>query len=306
MYQDFYGFRVMPFALSPDPSFLFLSERHRMAWTMLEYGLMSRASFVLITGEIGTGKTTLVRHLMNQMGDDSTVGLISNTHRAFGDLLQWVSLAFNLPIEGLDKVTLFRRFQDFMIDQYARGKRTVLIVDEAQNMSAETLEELRVISNINSEQDLVLQVLLIGQPELRRTLRRPDLEQFAQRIGVDYHLRPFATPEETDSYISHRLVVAGGRPDTFDPVAKRFIHHQSGGVPRIINTLCDMSLVYGFAEQKHEIFADLVFAVVNDKINNGLFGAGKRAGVNGPDTVDPEDAERLERSMAALKLGDDD
>lgn len=301
MYLSFYELREPPFSLSPDPSFLYLSERHRMAWTMLEYGLASRTGFILITGEIGTGKTTLIRYLMNHLGEDSTVGLISNTHRAFGELIQWISLAFNLPSDGVDKVTMFRRFQEFIIEEYAKGRRTVLIVDEAQNMAADTLEELRVISNINSEKDLLLQVVLVGQPELRRTLRRPELEQFAQRISVDYHLGPFDAPEETQRYISHRLVAAGGRPDTFDSEAKLFIHHQAGGVPRLINALCDMSLVYGFAEQKKIIKSDLVFEVVNDRVSRGLFGTGKRRGLKGPEQIDSEDVSQLKRSMDAVR-----
>jgi len=276
MYEQFFGFRERPFSLLPDPSFLFFGRRHGMAATMLEYAVESHAGITLVTGDIGMGKTTLVRYLLNRLGEGVAVGLINNTHRSFGELLQWVNLAFGLPHEGREKVTLFHNFQNHLIEQYAQGLRTVLIVDEAQNMDAATLEELRVLSNINADKDQLLQLILVGQPELRATLRRPELEQFVQRIAVDYHLPPFE-PEETEAYIGHRLEHAGGRADLFDRFAKRFVHHQSGGVPRVINTLCDMALVYAFAEQRPGVTVELVHAVVQDRVANGLFGAGRRS-----------------------------
>jgi type II secretory pathway predicted ATPase ExeA len=198
MYEAFYGFREKPFSLLPDAGFLYFSPKHRMALTLLEYGLMNQAGFTVISGDIGTGKTTLIRQLLSTIDPQLTVGLISNTHRTFGDLMQWIALAFALPHQGKDKVQLYHDFMAFIIDEYAQGRRTVLIVDEAQNMSAETLEELRMLSNVNADKDQVLQVILVGQRELRDTLRRPDLVQFAQRIGVDYHLEPL-TEEETST-----------------------------------------------------------------------------------------------------------
>ena len=188
MYEAFYGFREKPFSIIPDPSFLYFSTKHQMAFDLLEYGLMNQAGFNVITGEIGTGKTTLIRHLLGQMGPDTTVGLISNTHRSFGELLQWILFAYGLEYRGKEKVEMFHTFLDFMMEEYAQNKRTVLIVDEAQNMAPETLEELRMLSNVNADKDQILQVILVGQAQLRDLLRRPDLEQFAQRIAVDYHL----------------------------------------------------------------------------------------------------------------------
>jgi type II secretory pathway predicted ATPase ExeA len=178
MYERHFGFRERPFALSPDPAFLYRSRKHGMALTMLEYGLINEAPIIVVTGEIGAGKTTLIRHLLNQFDDKTAVGLISNTHKAFGELIQWVSMAFGLPHEGKEKVALYQAFVDFLIKEYAKGKRTVLIVDEAQNMDADTLEELRVISNINADKHLVLQLILVGQPELRETLRRQLVKQY--------------------------------------------------------------------------------------------------------------------------------
>jgi len=201
---------------------------------------------------------------------EHTVGLISNTHRSFGELLQWVLLAFNLEHRDMDKVEMYRRFVDFIIDEYAHNRRTVLIIDEAQNMEAETLEELRMLSNINADKDQALQVILVGQRELRDTLRRPDLVQFAQRISVDYHLEPLSE-EDTAGYIRHRLEVAGGSPDLFTPAACKAVYHFTNGVPRLINLLCDTALVYGYAEQKQRIDARLIADVAREKQQGGIF-----------------------------------
>ncbi len=270
MYESFYGFREKPFSLLPDSGFLYLSSKHKMALTLLEYGLMSQAGFSVISGDIGTGKTTLIRKLLSQIGDDIRVGLISNTHQSFGELMQWVALAFEIPHAGKDKVQLYQQFIDFIINEYAKGRRTVLIVDEAQNMSAETLEELRMLSNINADKDQILQIILVGQRELRDTLRRPDLVQFAQRIAVDYHLEPLSS-DETYEYIRHRCKTAGGNPDLFSDQACEAVFELTAGVPRLINTLCDTVLVYGYAEQRERVDAKLVQEVGQDKQLSGLF-----------------------------------
>ena len=270
MYQSFYGFREKPFSLLPDSGFLYLSGKHRMALTLLEYGLMNQAGFTVISGGIGTGKTTLIRKLLNDIDPTLKVGLISNTHQTFGDLLQWIALAYDLPHQGKDKVQLYQEFMDFIIQEYAQGRRTVLIVDEAQNMPADTLEELRMLSNVNADKDQVLQIILVGQRELRETLKRPDLVQFAQRIGVDYHLEPLDA-EETSDYIRHRCKTAGGKAELFSDQACQLIHQYSGGVPRLINLLCDTALVYGYAEQRDRVDATLVEEVAKEKQKGGLF-----------------------------------
>lgn len=264
MYERFYGFKERPFTLLPDPGFLFLSRRHAMALAMLEYGLANASGITVMTGEIGSGKTTLLRHLLNRLGADTSVGLISNTHHAFGELLEWVLLAYGLEFRGKSKAEMYRDMVDFMVGQYARGRRTLLIVDEAQNMDPPTLEELRVLSNVNADKDQVIQLVLVGQPELRGTLRRPELAQFAQRVATDYHLEPLEAGE-TDAYIRHRLGVAGGEPELFEPDARAFVHRQSGGVPRLINSLCDMALVYGYAAQSPRIGLELLEEVVEDR-----------------------------------------
>ena len=270
MYKHFYGLREKPFSLLPDPEFLYPSNKHRMAMTLLEYGLVNQTSFSVITGGIGTGKTTLIRHLLNQLDRNVSVGLITNTHSSFGELLQWVLMAFNLEYSGKDKVSMYQTFFDFLIREYAKNRRTVLIVDEAQNMAPETLEELRMLSNINTDKDQVLQVFLVGQMGLRDTLRRPELEQFAQRIAVDYHLEGLSSTE-TREYIHHRLDVAGGNTAIFEDAACEAIHRHSGGVPRLINLLCDTCLVYGYAEGSQHITAALANDVAHEKQKGGIF-----------------------------------
>jgi general secretion pathway protein A len=264
MYENFYGFRSKPFSLLPDPEFLYPSKKHRMALTLLEYGLMNQASFSVITGDIGTGKTTLIRQLLNQMERDMVVGLITNTHPSFGELLQWILLAFNLEPTGKDNVEMYKTFMDFLINQYAANRHTVLIIDEAQNMGPQALEELRMLSNVNSEKDQVLQVILAGQPGLRDNLRDPRLEQFAQRISVDYNLEPLGA-DEMREYIRHRLRVAGGSDELFDEGACEAVHQYSGGIPRLANLLCDTALVYGYAEQARHIGRQLIDDVARDK-----------------------------------------
>ncbi len=270
MYQAFYGFRQKPFTLLPDPSFLFLNKKHRLALSMLQYGLLSEAGFTVITGEIGSGKTTLVRYVLEEIGDNLTVGSVTNTYRSFDELLQWVLLAFNLEYRGKSKVELFQAFTEFMVQEYEQGRRTVLIIDEAQNLEPEALEELRMLSNINTDSNQVLQLVLVGQPALRETLQRPDLHQFAQRIGVEYHLERLDL-EETWQYIRHRLTVAGGNSDLFDTKGCAAIYYYTQGTPRLINVLCDTALVCGFAEQITRISAELIGEVIRDKAMGGIF-----------------------------------
>ena len=270
MYEAFFGLREKPFAISPDPEFLYSGKKHSHALAMLRYGIQSEAGLSVITGEVGTGKTTLIMKLLGELDDDITVGLISNVHSAFGELLEWVAMAFDLEYQGKTKTALFQQFSDFLIQQYAGGKRTVLIIDEAQNLGMETLEELRMLTNINSGKHLVLQLILSGQPELQAMLKRPELRQLVQRISVDYHLTGL-TLDETVDYIRHRMAHAGGDPGIFRLDACTTIHSFSRGIPRLINTLCDISLVYAFAEERSEISSSLVLDVISDKRQSGIF-----------------------------------
>lgn len=272
MYESYYGLREKPFGLVPDPAFLYPSRHHQFALMMLEYSVLNRASFSLLTGEVGSGKTLLIRQLLTRMGPDIRAGLISNTNRHFGKLLQWVCLAFGLEFRGQDDAGLYQTFVDFLVGQYAEGKRVVLIVDEAQNLDPAMLEELRVLSNVNADQHLVLQTILVGQPELREVLRRKDLRQFAQRISTDYHL-PTLSLQETRLYVRHRLTVAGGHPELIDTDAIDLAWSRTGGIPRLVNQLCDTALVYGFADQRHRVDTATMEQVVQDRMSGGLFPA---------------------------------
>jgi type II secretory pathway predicted ATPase ExeA len=269
MYEAFYGFKEKPFSMLPDPGFLFLSKKHQAALTLLEYGLLNHVGFCVISGEPGAGKTTILRALLERTGDDVTVGLITNTHQSFGGLLDWVLSSFDLHQPNLSHVEMHQIFMEFLIEEYAHNRTVLLIVDEAQNMNADALEELRMLSNVNSEKDQLMQVVLAGQPALKEILRKPELMQFAQRIAVDYHLNPLSL-EETCGYIQHRLVTAGAQRDVFTPAACERIYTYSGGTPRLINLLCETVLVYGFADQQDMIGVELVDEMVQERMKNSV------------------------------------
>jgi len=275
VYERHFGFSTKPFALTPDPAFLYRSRQHAMALTMLEYGLESQAAFCLLTGEIGSGKTTLVRQLVRSLGDQVVVGLISNAHERFTSIHGWALSALGIVPANDSEIAKYEALVDFFVSEYGKGRRTLLILDEAQNLSVEVLEELRLLSNVNSEKDLVLQIFLVGQPELRAKLLRKELKQFAQRVSVDFHLRPLDR-EETQAYISHRLTVAGGEAALFNPQAVDMIFAQTGGVPRLVNHLCDFALVYAFAEAKTAIGGDLISQVIRERGDRGMLTAKRR------------------------------
>jgi len=252
MYEKFYGLKERPFALLPDPSFLYMSKRHTTALTLLQYSIQNRQGFTVITGEVGCGKTTLINRLLDEVGPELRVGLINFTHNNFGEMAEWIMMAFGLDYKGKSKVELYDDFVQFLIREYAVGHPVVLIVDEAQNMGTKGLEEVRMLSNVNAQKDYLLHLILVGQPELGELLRKPELRQLTQRVSVAYNLTPFSL-KDVEAYMAPRLTVAGGRPDVFTPEAVRLIAAASDGIPRLVNTLCDLAMVYGFSEEQATI-----------------------------------------------------
>jgi type II secretory pathway predicted ATPase ExeA len=240
-----------------------------MALTLLRYSILNKQGFSVITGEVGAGKTTLINRILDELEDDITVGLINFTHNSFGDLSEWVLMAFGLEYRGKSKVEMYDEFVQFLIDQYAKGQRVVLIIDEAQNMEPRVLEELRMLSNVNAQKDYLLHLIIVGQPELRATLQRAELRQLTQRVSVFYHIGHL-TLGETKAYVAHRLSVVGGDSELFTPDAVQMIWTEAKGVPRIVNTLCDLSLVYGFSAAKTSIDAEVVGEVLGDRARMGL------------------------------------
>jgi len=268
MYEEFYGLKENPFSIQPDPDFLYFGRRHTYAYAMMEFGIKNRAGFMVVSGEIGCGKTTLIRHLLNNLSSSLTVGLVYNTHREIANLLEWIMLSLGLPYEGLSNVALFDAFQRFLIEQYGTGRSVLLIIDEAQNLSPDALESLRMLSNINADKNQLLQIMLVGQPQLKEMLTRPDLLQFSQRVEVDFHIKPFATAD-VPNYIKHRLEIAGRKAPLFTPDACVRIAEASQGVPRRINILCNSALVYAFAAESELVDLKLVEEVLSDKAEFG-------------------------------------
>ncbi len=274
MYEAFFGLREKPFTLLPDPGFLFLSDRHQEALTLLEYGLANQAGFIVLSGDIGVGKTTLMRHLLSRLEGSFTVGLISQTHASLGDLMDWVCAAFGVESASSTRLHLQQSFVDFVVRQYAQGKRTLLVVDEAQNLTTEHLEQLRLLSNINADKDFVLQLMLLGQPQLRDRLREPGLEQFVQRIAASYHLRGL-DETETGRYIRHRLEVAGAEEQVFSAEGCGMVYEYANGVPRLINLICDFALVYAYAAGRRVVGPDTVEEVVDAQAGHLLVTLGR-------------------------------
>jgi putative secretion ATPase (PEP-CTERM system associated) len=273
MYDQFYGFSGRPFQLTPDPFFYFESGTHRKAMSYLGYGLAQGEGFIVITGEIGAGKTTLVGHLMNTIDPNrlTAVKLVS-TQVEGDDLLRLVAQQFALPWEGLGKAELLRSLEQYLREQARAGRRTLLIVDEGQNLAISALEELRMLSNFQLGGHSLLQIFLLGQPEFRDTLfRSPTLEQLRQRVIATHHLEAMEA-DEVEPYILHRLSKVGwqGNPE-FTADAYDLIYDQSEGVPRKLNVLMSRILLYGAIEQLTQIDADDVRAVINDIASEGGF-----------------------------------
>ncbi len=273
MYAAHFGLREPPFAITPDPAYVYLSRHHQEALAHLLYGVGENGGFVQLTGEVGTGKTTLVRTLLEQRLDDVDVALCLNPRLTVEELLATVcdELGAACPREHSTLKPLLDALNAHLLRAHAAGRRTVLILDEAQNLSREVLEQIRLLTNLETTKHKLLRIILVGQPELRALLARPDLRQLAQRITARYHLPPLDR-RETAAYIGHRLRVAGGREDLFTGGARRVVYHHSGGIPRLINILCDRALLGAYSRGARRVHAGLARAAAREALHGGTGG----------------------------------
>ncbi|WP_321390968.1 XrtA/PEP-CTERM system-associated ATPase [uncultured Desulfuromusa sp.] len=264
MYTEFFGLSAKPFDLLPNPKFLYLSKGHRKALSYLQYGVQENAGFTLLTGEVGSGKTTLLRDIINKISADVTLSMIFNTRVDGHQLVAMINTDFGLQTEGKDKVQLITELNDFLLEECTSNRQPIIIIDEAQNLSEEGLEEIRLLSNLEADNFKMVQIILVGQPELKQIIAKPSLRQLRQRISISCHLNPL-NREETEEYIYHRLATVGSRDCvTFLDGVFDAIFRFSGGVPRLINLICDFLLLSAFVEESREIDMDLVQDALNE------------------------------------------
>jgi general secretion pathway protein A len=264
MYYNYFGLKEAPFNMTPNSKYFFESAKHTEALSTLVYAVEARKGFVVITGEIGSGKTTVCRTLLNQLNARTQVALITNTFISGKDLLSTILEDLEVEYQAGSKARLLSQLNQYLIQQLRQNNNVVLIIDEAQNLKPSVLEEVRMLSNLETENEKLIQIIFLGQPELRQKLALPRLEQLRQRIAVFYHLKPL-TEEETSRYIHYRMTIASGTDNKFftdEAVAVVFKH--SNGVPRVINQLCDSALLNGFIYEKRIIDDDLMREVINE------------------------------------------
>jgi len=296
MYEEFFGLTCKPFQITPDPEFLYLSGTHRKALNYLEYGIQENSGFILITGEIGAGKTTLLRHVMKSLPRTVHVARIFNTRVDDRTLLWMINEEFGIETQGRSKAEIQRDLNRFLIEKFSKGEQCVLMIDEAQNLSRDLLEEVRLLSNLETDKNKLLQIVLVGQPELRAMLLRADLEQFSQRITVGCHLRPLR-PEETEAYVRHRLRIAGNEGAvTFEDGVFEEIFRFSGGIPRVINVICEWALLSAFSEQTKHLSLELIHEITEE------MEADRRTGLPSPAGDGPEREESAERTASPAEL----
>ena len=265
MYEKFYSLQQKPFAITSNPSFLYLSQRHKEALSHLTYGIRERVGFIEITGEIGTGKTTLCRALLNQLDERTKTAFIFNSNMSELQLMQTIIEDLGIKTEKRGKGALFSELNRFLIDQLTQHNNVVLIIDEAQNLSNKMLEQIRMLSNLEAGNHKLLQIVLVGQPELRDKLKSPSLRQLRQRIAVRCHIEALSF-EDVPLYILHRLKLAGanGSGPVFDDEALQEIYKYSGGVPRLINILCDKALLTGYVMENRSIDGNVIRQCVHE------------------------------------------
>jgi type II secretory pathway predicted ATPase ExeA len=265
MYKEFFGLRANPFNVNPDPRYLFLTRHTEEALACLTYGIQSRKGFVLLTGEVGTGKTTLINKLLEWLRlQQVATAFIFNSRMNVPQFLDYMMADFGIPCDSKSKSQILQRLYNWLLDRYRAGETAVLIVDEAQNLTDEVLEEIRMLTNLETFTEKLLQIVLVGQPELEAKLKQPQLRQLRQRLTLRAKTHPL-TIDETKAYVQQRLRIAGsdGR-QIFDPEALTTIHKYSAGIPRVVNLLCEHCLVSAFVDQKSTITAQIVDAVAGD------------------------------------------
>ncbi|MFZ1986296.1 MAG: AAA family ATPase [Desulfatitalea sp.] len=269
MYEAFYNFRKKPFDLSPDPNFMFKSEKHQKALSYMEYGLSENVGFLVLTGDVGCGKTTTAKYIIRELGRSFLTSYISNTHLSSDQVLRMILTGFSLPAQKVEKARALDVLTRLLLTMRQRGKRVLVVIDEAQNLTAKALEEIRMLSNIHNDSGVLVQILLIGQPELLKTLKKPAMRQLAQRVAVHFHLTGLDR-QETADYIAYRLGVVGGKRDLFTAASVDKVFELSRGVPRLINLICEAALVYGFADESASISQDIIRQIITDKIGVGI------------------------------------
>lgn len=271
MYEKYFSFKCKPFDLTPNPDFLFLSNTHRKAMTFLEYGIREKIGFIMLTGEVGSGKTTIIRNFIKNIDGSVKLSKVNNTKVNSEELLALINEDFGLDVEGKNKTKLLRELNEFLIDLYARNYQPVLLIDEAQNLTPDLLEEIRLLSNLETDRTKLLQIILVGQPELRDTLKLDKLRQLRQRISINYHLSPLSC-EEISEYIRHRLKIAGN-PEAFkiDKEMIDIIYEFSRGIPRLINILCDYGLITAYVEGRPYVTTEIIKDVAFDLKNYGYW-----------------------------------
>lgn len=266
MFRKFYGLREKPFNIIPNPSVLYESDKHSQALNYLRYGFSENIGFILFTGEIGTGKTTLIKHLLTELTDDVEVAVVFNTNVNAEELLRLILIELEVEGVGQDKSKNLDLLNHHLIDVYSQGRRCLLIIDEAQNLSSDSLEEVRLLSNLQTDTQPLLQIILAGQPELRDIIQSPGLEQLAQRVAISYHLVPLSR-EEMGEYVRYRLEKAGAKDgNVFEEEALDLLHEHTGGIPRSVNVMCNAALVYGYADSLKTIPRSVIEQIIVDNI----------------------------------------
>lgn len=264
MYEKYFSLKHKPFELTPNPDFLFRSSTHKKAITYLDYGIKERVGFILLTGEVGSGKTTIIRNLVKNLSGSVNLSRVNNTKVSSEQLISMINEDFGLEVEGKSKTRLLSELNTFLVEQYAKKMQPILLIDEAQNLSPDLLEEIRLLSNLETDKAKLIQIILVGQPELKTTLMLPELVQLRQRININYHIAPLSVYEIAE-YIKHRLTVAGN-PDAIELQDEmlHIIHKFSRGIPRLINILCDFALLTAFVEGREKVDLDIVREVSKD------------------------------------------